>query len=189
MYRHALIALLAGCLTSGCQPSSGRSDNAPPLQTVDHVDIERYLGRWFEIARYDHGFERGCTGVTADYALRDDGLIDVTNTCYQGGLDGEAETANGRARIADSNTNAQLEVSFFGPFWGDYWIIDLDEDYAWAVVSEPEGRYLWILSREPQMDPGTLQSRLDWLEAEGFDTSMLIMVEQWEDAQNAPGTP
>ena len=104
-------------------------------------------------------------------------------------MDGEAETANGRARIADSNTNAQLEVSFFGPFWGDYWIIDLDEDYAWAVVSEPEGRYLWILSREPQMDPGTLQSRLDWLEAEGFDTSMLIMVEQWEDAQNAPGTP
>lgn len=185
MYRHALFILLAGGLAGGCQPPSGRSENAPPLQTVEYVNIERYLGRWFEIARYDHRFERGCAGVTADYALRNDGFIDVTNTCYQGGLDGEIETANGRARIADDSTNAELEVSFFGPFWGDYWIIDLDDSYAWAVVSEPEGRYLWILSREPQMDADTLNARLDWLEAEGFDTSRLIMVEQWENAQDA----
>ncbi|MFC4725276.1 lipocalin family protein [Glycocaulis abyssi] len=187
MYRHALFACLAGLFAAACQPPSGRDANAPPLQTVENVEIERYLGRWFEIARYDHRFERGCAGVTADYALRDDGLIDVTNTCYQGGLDGPVETANGRARIADEATNAQLEVSFFGPFWGDYWIIDLAGDYSWAIVSEPEGRYLWILSRTPQIDEDTLGDRLAWLEAQGFDTAMLIMVEQWESAEDVRG--
>lgn len=189
MHRTALAALAAlGAFTlAACQPPSGRGSDAPPLQTVERVEIDRYLGRWFEIARYDHGFERGCTGVTADYARREDGLIDVTNTCYQGGLDGEVETANGRARIAGETTNAQLEVSFFGPFWGDYWIIDLADDYSWAVVSEPEGRYLWILSRTPQMDEAVLEDRLDWLETQGFDTSMLIMVEQWESAGDVRG--
>lgn len=187
MCRHALFACLAGLLAAACQPPSGRDANAPPLQTVERVEIERYLGRWFEIARYDHRFERGCAGVTADYALRDDGGIDVTNTCYQDGLDGPVETANGRARIADEATNAQLEVSFFGPFWGDYWIIDLAEDYSWAIVSEPEGRYLWILSRTPQMDEDTLGDRLAWLEAQGFDTAMLIMVEQWESVEDVRG--
>jgi apolipoprotein D and lipocalin family protein len=187
MFRYALPALIAGLFAAACQPPSGRSADAPPLQTVERVEIERYLGRWFEIARYDHGFERGCAGVTADYALRDDRRIDVTNTCYKDGLDGDVKTANGRARIADETTNAQLEVSFFGPFWGDYWIIDLDEDYRWAIVSEPQGRYLWILSRTPQMDEGTLQERLDWLEAQGFDTSMLIRVEQWENVEAVRG--
>lgn len=187
MFRQTLLVLAAGLLASACQPPSGRSAGAPPLQTVETVEIGRYLGRWFEIARYDHGFERGCAGVTADYALRDDGGIAVTNTCYQDGLDGRARTANGRARIADGATNAKLEVSFFGPFWGDYWIIDLAEDYSWAVVSEPQGRYLWILSREPQMDEDTLAERLAWLEAQGFDTSMLIFVEQWQSAQDVRG--
>ncbi|KPP81572.1 MAG: apolipoprotein D and lipocalin family protein [Oceanicaulis sp. HLUCCA04] len=183
----ALLALLGAIMLAGCQPPAGRSDDAAPLQTVEFVEIERYLGRWFEIARYDHGFERGCAGVIADYALRDDGLIDVTNTCYQDGLDGEIETAEGRARVADEATNAQLEVSFFGPFWGDYWIIDLADDYSWAIVSEPQGRYLWILSRTPQMDEDTLANRLDWLEGQGFDTSMLIRVEQWDSAQDVRG--
>ena len=78
-------------------------------------------------------------------------------------------------------------MSFFGPFWGDYWIIDLDEDYRWAVVSEAEGRFLWILAREPQMDEETLAARLAWLEAQGFDTSLLIRVEQWDSAQDVRG--
>lgn len=187
MYRPAALACLAGLALAACQSQPAGRDSDLPLQTVEAVDIDRYLGRWFEIARYDHGFERGCEGVTADYARREDGLIAVTNTCYQGGLDGEPRTADGRARIADETTNAQLEVSFFGPFWGDYWIIDLADDYAWAVVSEPKGRYLWILSRTPQMDPDTLQDRLDWLVAQGFDTSMLIFVEQWESAEDVRG--
>lgn len=182
----AVPALLGAFALAACQPPAGRESDAPPLQTVADLEIERYLGRWFEIARYDHGFERGCAGVTADYARREDGLISVTNTCYQGGLDGQVEVANGRARTVGESTSAQLEVSFFGPFWGDYWIIDLAEDYAWAIVSEPQGRYLWILSRTPQMDEATLSQRLDWLEAQGFDTSMLISVEQWESAEAVP---
>ncbi|MGP1275018.1 MAG: lipocalin family protein [Caulobacterales bacterium] len=187
MFARAALLIAAASLMAACQPPAGRSADAPPLQTVESVELDRYLGRWFEIARYDHGFERGCAGVTADYARREDGLIDVTNTCYQGGLDGEVEVANGRARIADEATNAQLEVSFFGPFWGDYWIIDLADDYSWAIVSEPQGRYLWILSRTPQMDEAVLSQRLAWLEAEGFDTSMLIRVEQWENVEDVRG--
>lgn len=187
MFRHTCLVLAAGLLASACQPPSGRDASAPPLATVERVEIDRYLGRWFEIARYDHGFERGCAGVTADYALREDGKIAVTNTCYQNGLDGRMRTANGRARIADATTNAQLEVSFFGPFWGNYWIIDLADDYSWAVVSEPQGRYLWILSRTPQMEEDTLQDRLGWLEAQGFDTAMLIRVEQWDSAEDVRG--
>lgn len=181
------LLLAAGCLLAACQPQPSGRDSAEPLRTVDSVDLDRYLGRWFEIARYENRFERGCAGVTADYARREDGLIAVTNTCYQDGLDGRRRAANGRARIADEATNAQLEVSFFGPFWGDYWIIDLDDDYRWAVVSEPQGRYLWILAREPQMDADTFAERLAWLEAEGFDTSLLIRVEQWESAEDVRG--
>ncbi|MFN3834681.1 MAG: lipocalin family protein [Glycocaulis sp.] len=179
--------LAAGLLLTACQPQPSGRDSAEPLRTVDSVDLDRYLGRWFEIARYENRFERGCAGVTADYALRDDGGIAVTNTCYQDGLDGRIRTASGRARIADPASNAKLEVSFFGPFWGDYWIIDLDEDYRWAVVSEPAGRFLWILSRDPQMDEDTLSARLAWLEAQGFDTSLLIRVEQWERAEDVRG--
>lgn len=171
-----------GVLMTACQPS-GR-DSAEPLQTVERVDLDRYLGRWFEIARFDNRFERGCDGVTADYALRDDGLISVTNTCYQGGLDGDRREANGRARVVDGSRNTKLEVSFFGPFWGDYWVIGLDEDYQWALVSEPEGRFLWILAREPQMDEEVLSARLEELEAMGFDTAHLIYPEQWPDADS-----
>lgn len=174
--------LAAGLALAGCQPS-GR-DSTAPLATVERVDLDRYLGRWFEIARYENRFERGCAGVTADYALRDDGLISVTNTCYQGSLEGERREANGRARIVDGSRNTKLEVSFFGPFWGDYWIIGLDEDYRWALVSEPKGRFLWILSREPQMEEDVLAARLEELQALGFDTSRLVYPEQWPDADS-----
>lgn len=174
--------LVAGLALAACQPS-GR-DSAEPLQTVERVDLDRYLGRWFEIARFENSFERGCDGVTADYALRDDGLISVTNTCYQGGLDGERREASGRARIVDGSANAKLEVSFFGPFWGDYWVIGLDDDYQWALVSEPQGRFLWILSREPQIEGDALAARLAELEALGFDTSRLVYPEQWPDADS-----
>lgn len=172
-------------LLAACQAQPSGRDSAEPLRSVDSVDLDRYLGRWFEIARYENRFERGCEGVTADYARREDGLISVTNTCYQDSLDGEIRTAEGRARVVDGSGNAKLEVSFFGPFWGDYWIIELDADYRWAVVSEPGGRFLWILAREPQMDSDTLEARLAFLQDAGFDTSMLLFPEQWERAEDA----
>jgi apolipoprotein D and lipocalin family protein len=192
MRKIAALLALPGLILAACANPPERRDSGQPLQTVPRVDLERYLGLWFEIARYDSSFEEGCEGVTAEYAMREDGLISVVNTCYEGALDGPVETAEGRARVANGQTNAELEVSFFGPFWGDYWIIELDEDYQWAVVSEPRGRYLWILAREPRMDQAVLDERLARLEADGFDTSALVWPEQWESvadwrARGAPG--
>lgn len=169
----ALAALLSGCAS---QPANRVS--ATPLETVPLVDLDRYAGRWFEIARLPNAFEENCEGVTADYARRGDGLIDVVNTCRVGAPSGKAKIAKGRARVVDAQTNARLEVSFFGPFWGDYWIIDLAADYSLAVVSEPQGRYLWILSRTPTITEETRAAALARLTAQGFDVSKLYFPQQ-----------
>jgi apolipoprotein D and lipocalin family protein len=186
IYRTAILGFLPLILTAcmSAPPDRLAGDEPPPV--VASVDIERYLGTWFEIARAEHSFEENCHGVSAYYERRDDGMIRVINRCWQGGLDGELDVAEGRARIADPETNAKLEVSFFGPFFGDYWIVELAEDYSWAVISEPQGRYLWILAREPQMAPEVLDARLANLQALGFDTEGLIYPDQWESAATAP---
>lgn len=159
------------------QPPINR-DAGVPLETVESVDLDRYLGRWYEIARFPNGFEENCEGVTADYARRDDGLIAVVNTCYKGSPGGEKKQAKGRARVVDEATNAKLKVSFFGPFWGDYWVIGLAEDYSVALVGEPEGRYLWILSRTPEISDETRARALSDLEAMGYDTDALYWTKQ-----------
>ncbi len=178
----ALIALgLAGCAA----PPDRLAGNEPP-QTVARVDLDRYAGLWFEIVRADHSFERNCDGVTAYYERNEDDTIRVINRCWDSGLDGPVDIAEGRARVVNGTTNAQLEVSFFGPFFGDYWIIDLAEDYSWAVISEPEGRYLWILARDPQPGADFIETRLNALRARGFDTQGLIFPEQWESLAAMP---
>lgn len=187
--RHALalpLALLLLPMAACSSPPRDRLAGDTPPQTVASVDLDRYLGRWFEIARADHGFERGCDGVIAEYARREDGMIAVLNRCWKDGLDGAGNTAEGRARIADPDSNARLEVSFFGPFFGDYWIIDLAEDYSWAVISEAEGRYLWILARNPQPGADFVDARLTDLRARGFDTEGLIFPEQWPRIADVP---
>lgn len=172
----ALTAILA---TAACQsPPVNRADDAGPLMTVSYVDIERYQGLWYEIARFPNNFEENCEGVTAEYGERDDGLISVTNTCRKGGVDGEIEQATGRAKIVDEKTNAKLKVSFFGPFWGDYWIIDLDEDYSFAMVSEPKGRYLWLLSRTPAISEERRAAAIAKLKSMGFNTDALYFTRQ-----------
>lgn len=144
----------------------------PPLATVPQVDVERYMGRWYEIARYPAPFQRGCVDVTADYALRDDGRVDVLNTCRE--KDGSVRsTIQGVARVVDSATNAKLSVSFGGLFEGAYWVIGLDEDYQWAVVGEPSRSFLWILSRTPELDDATLQMILATLPDLGYDPQRL----------------
>lgn len=183
--RLVLAAALALTASACSSPRDRLAGDAPP-PTADNVDLDRYLGTWFEIARADHSFEQGCQGVSAFYETREDGGIRVINRCWQDGLDGELDVAEGRARIGDAGDPARLEVSFFGPFFGDYWILDVAEDYSWAVVSEPKGRYLWILAREPQMDAATLEARLDFLQGLGFDTGGLIYPEQWASAEAAP---
>jgi len=141
----------------------------PELTAVDSVELDRYLGEWHEIASYPAWFQRNCTAVTAHYSLRDDGLIEVVNSCRKGSLDGKLKQSTGRAKVVDTNTNAKLKVSFFGPFWGKYWIIDLDPDYQWAVVGEPNRKYLWILSRTRSMDEVVYEQILARLPNKGYD--------------------
>jgi apolipoprotein D and lipocalin family protein len=164
------VVALAGGLMMG---SFAEAADRQPLETVDSVDLERYLGLWYEIASYPAFFQKGCTASTAEYSLRDDGLIRVVNRCRKGSLDGKEKSVTGKARIVDGDTNAKLEVSFFWPFWGDYWIIDLDPDYRWAVVGEPKRTYLWILSRTPQMDAATYDAIVSRLPGRGYDPAAL----------------
>lgn len=162
----------------GCAAAPVNRNAAAPLSTVDAVDLNRYQGLWYEIARLPNRFEKNCEGVTAVYGLRDDGLINVVNTCRKNVVDGEMKRAEGRARIVDADTNAKLEVSFFGPFWGDYWILDLAEDYSLSIVGEPEGRYLWILSRTPTISDETRDNAIAKLDAMGYNTNALYFPAQ-----------
>lgn len=146
---------------------------ADELPTVSYVDLERYLGTWYEIARFEHRFEKGCSDVKAIYAKRDEGMISVTNSCYLAD-EKRLKEAFGRAYVADEKSNAKLKVTFFWPFYGNYWIIDLAEDYRYAVVSEPSKEYFWILSRSEQMDAKDKEHILSLARHLGFDTSKLI---------------
>lgn len=168
------MTLGAVLLTAACASSTTKREGLPPLTTVESVELPRYLGTWYEIASYPQRFQEGCTATTASYSLRDDGEIDVLNRCRKGGLDGELDEAKGRARVVDERSNAKLEVSFFRPFWGDYWIIDLDDEYRWAVVGHPDRDYLWILSREPRMEPEVYEGILLRLKEKHYDTSRLV---------------
>lgn len=150
----------------------------PKLDTVDRVDVARYVGVWYEIARYPNAFEQGCVGVTAQYTLNADGSVKVINTCRPDSLDAAPTTIEGRAQIADTTSNAKLNVSFFGPFGAPYWIIDLDPDYQWAVVGEPSRSFLWILSRTPTLDEALYQDILSRLPEKGYDASRLVPTPQ-----------
>jgi len=162
----SLLATLFGC--------AAPDRSLPPLKTVADVDLQRYTGLWHEIARFPHRFQKGCYASHAVYTLRDDGLIGVYNECREGTADGPIKAVKGKARVVDKQTNAKLEVSFFWPFWGDYWIIDLDPDYRWAVVGHPSRRYLWILSRQKSLDEETLDGIRLRLQQQGYDLSQLL---------------
>ena len=137
--------LLAGCASFS---KAGPVGNSAVPQPAKSVELNRYLGRWYELARYEAPFQKNCEAVTADYSLNDDGTIKVLNNCRQDAVDGKLRTATGKAKIVDTATNGKLKVSFFGPFYGDYWVLDHADDYSWSIVGEPSGRYLWILSRD-----------------------------------------
>lgn len=167
-----LARLLVWCLawTAGACATTSTTERLglPPLRTVEQVELSRYTGTWFEIASYPQRFQKGCTGTTATYSLRDDGEIAVLNRCRKDSLEGEEMRAEGRARVVDARSRAKLEVSFFGPFWGDYWIIDLGENYEYAVVGHPGRDYLWILSRTPSLPDEVYQGILQRLQAQGY---------------------
>jgi apolipoprotein D and lipocalin family protein len=152
-------------------------NSKPPLETVRSVDLKRYLGKWYEIARYPNRFEKKCVSdVTANYTLREDGKITVLNSCVE--KDGKINQSKGTAKVVDRNSNAKLKVTFFWPFYGNYWIIGLDPEYRFAVVSEPGRKYLWILSRTPQMEPKLYESALRIVRDKGLEPSRLIQPAQ-----------
>lgn len=143
------------------------------LKTVSSVDLSKYAGRWYEIARLPARFQKDCdSDVSAMYTLRADGKVKVLNQCRK--ASGQMKNADGTAKIVDKTTNARLKVTFFWPFYGDYWILELGDRYEYAVVGEPGRKYLWILSRSPRMDENLYQSLLVKIAAQGFDTSKLI---------------
>lgn len=143
-----------------------------PLKTVEHVDLSRYLGTWYEIARYPNSFQKDCLRSEAAYSLRNDGDIRVVNTCRQDG--GKSRSIEGKAWVVDKATNARLRVRFFWPFWGAYWIIELGRDYEYVVVGHPDRKYLWILSRTREMEPALFADICGRLAAHGYDASRLI---------------
>jgi apolipoprotein D and lipocalin family protein len=143
--------------------------NAQVPEPAKAVELERYLGRWYELARHENRFQKGMDAVTADYALRDDGKIAITNGGMTGWPKGRRSTAEGRAIVADE-TSARLKVSFFGPLYtGDYWVLDHDDDYLWSIVGEPSGRYLWVLVREPHPGSVLAETVMKRVEALGYD--------------------
>jgi apolipoprotein D and lipocalin family protein len=163
----ALVLLLGSCATGVPVP-------APP-EVVQQVDLGRYVGTWYEIASFPQRFQKGCTDSRAEYRLRDDGDVEVMNSCLR---NGQVDTVKGKAWVVDRSTNAKLKVSFFWPFRGDYWIIELGKEYEYAVVSAPSRRYLWILARQPRMDDALYASIVARLKERGFDMARLQRTEQ-----------
>jgi len=149
-----------------------------PLKTVPKVDLKKYMGKWFEIARFPQRFEKNCYASTAEYSMNEKGYVDVVNSCRKGSIEGEIEIAKGKAFPEENSFNTKLKVQFRWPFKGKYWVIDLADDYSYAAVSHPNRKYLWILSRTPHMDAKTYQDILTRLKQQGLDTDKLIMTEQ-----------
>lgn len=166
------------CLALIAVGCTGTARDLPPLNVVSSVELDRYLGKWYEISSYPAWFAEDCTATTAEYSLLSDGKIQVVNRCRKGSLDGPLDESKGTAEITDPATNAKLKVTFFWPFKGDYWIIDLDADYRWAVVGEPSRKYLWILSRTPTMEESLYQDIISRLPEKGYEPSKLIRMKQ-----------
>jgi len=166
-------------------PLTAQINSSSPLEVVPSIDLSRYVGTWYEIARLPNGFQKKCAGnVIATYTLMDDGTIKVVNRCRK--EDGTTTEAEGKAKVSDeSGPNTKLKVRFapailsFLPFvWGDYWIIELGAGYEYAVVGEPKREYMWILSRTPTMDEGLIQNILARTGEKGFDVSKVIRTAQ-----------
>jgi apolipoprotein D and lipocalin family protein len=157
---------------------SASSSFAAPPSTVESVDLERYMGTWYEIASFPQSFQKGCTMTKAEYTLRKNGKVSVLNSCRLGSPDGKLKSAKGRARVVDRETNSKLKVSFFWPFEGDYWILGLDEDYQWALVGSPDRDSLWILARERQIAEDTIEEILELATNKGFEIQRLVRQRQ-----------
>lgn len=169
------MALLASLLLAAAAGCAAPPRHAP--RTVPAVDLARYAGVWHEVARFPNRFEDGpgllCADVTATYAPRPDGRIGVVNRCRNAADGGAERVAEGRAYVVEGSNGARLRVSFFWPFYGDYWVIALSPDYRWALVGDPRREYLWLLSRTLDIAPADRAAALDAARREGFDVGRL----------------
>ena len=165
-----LLPLSLLLVLAACAGKPGPVGNSAVPQPAKAVDLQSYLGRWYEMARYEAPFQKGCEGVTADYSLREDGKIKVVNSCVKGG---KADQATGKAKVVEGGNGAKLKVSFFGPFYGDYWVLDRADDYSWSIVGEPSGRYLWILTRTAKPDATIRQQLETRVKQLGYDWSLI----------------
>lgn len=168
---------LFGLLTTFLVFSAGCARIPEGVTVISDFELDRYLGTWYEIARLDHSFERGLSNVTATYTLRDDGGVDVINRGFKEET-GEWDEADGKAYFVDSPSTGHLKVSFFGPFYGGYNIMEIDQaGYQYSMVAGPNRSYLWILARTPELDPGVLEGLINKARELGFETDDLILVE------------
>lgn len=174
--RALLAAALSGLILSACV--SGPVGNTAVPEPAREVDLKRYMGLWYEQARYEHRFEKDCEGVTARYNLLRDGTVEVINTCRDKAVDGEARVAQGKAKPVGDPKGAKFKVSFFGPFTGDYWVLDHAPDYSWAIVGEGSGKYLWILTRKAVLTEAERTALIGRTKAMGYDVSMLRITQQ-----------
>jgi apolipoprotein D and lipocalin family protein len=161
-----LATAIIAIIIAGCSGSS--SSNEPPLETVPSLNVKQYSGKWYEIASFPFYWQEGCSCTTAEYEILEQGVIKVTNTCIK---EGEVDQSVGKAFVVEGSNNTKLQVQFFWPFKGDYWVIDLAPDYSYAVVGVPSRKYCWILSRTTVMDEAVYNRILERIKAKGFDVT------------------
>ncbi len=171
-----LLILTVCFLINSCKAEM--KDRKIDKTTVTELDLGKYMGTWYEIARYPHKFEKGLVGVTATYSLLPDGKITVVNQGFKNSLNGELSVARGKAKLPDKSQPGKLKVSFFWIFYADYFVLDLDPGYQWAVIGSSSDNYLWILSRSPQMDEALYNQLIEKIRNRGYDLSRLEKVPQ-----------
>lgn len=175
-YVNLLLISFIAVSSQGCGETSKRNSGTP-LQAVEFVDLDKYLGDWYEIARFPFSIQDGCFGSQANYSKKNDGNISIINKCNMGAFDGQENVAEGKAWVVDKKYQAKLKISFnffMGLFGGgDYWITHLAPDYSYSVVSEPQGRYLWILSRTKKMDEDLYSEIVQKLKNDGYQVEYL----------------
>lgn len=170
--RQALMKTLSLFLALGASALVAACTTHPPLETVSAVDLNRYYGTWYEIARLPNRFQRRCVSDTRASYQPAGADVTVLNACRT--ADGTLDQAKGIAKVVQGSGGARLRVSFFRPFYGDYWILDLDPDYRWVLIGEPGREYAWVLARQPGLDSATLETLLSKAAALGFDRQKFV---------------
>ena len=174
-----LLAIGIGTLSGACVPLEKLPvGNANVPEPSKPVDLSRYLGKWYEQARYEANFQAGCEAVSAQYALKPDGHVSVINSCRQGSPSGALKRSEASARVVEGSKGTKLKVTFFWPFEGDYWVLDRAPDYSWSIVGEPSGRYLWILTRSPAITPQQYSTLVGRAKTLGYNTALLRRTQQ-----------